>query len=348
MNDTTGKPWRPETAKPTSAARPDKRGEHADGGERRDGGGRGGDSEPGGFRAGGFRQGGPRTGGSRSGASGPGGSRAGGPKSGAKRGGHEGGRKSREGDGDGPVQLFGLHAVEAALNNPLRKVVNLLMTENAERRIAEAVTARGITPERVVPRFLDKILGADTVHQGVLFETAPLPEPSLEDLVAGEHEGRRLHDGPIIILDQVTDPHNVGAILRSAAVFGARGLIMTRRNSPPLTGTLAKSASGALELVPIHLAQNLARAMEDLRAAGVQIIGLDGEAEALIEDQDFSKPSAIVMGAEGKGLRQLTTETCDILCRIEASGDLASLNVSNAAAVTLHAAARSRKRAGSA
>lgn len=333
MNDTTGKPWRPETAKPTSEARQDKRAEHGDGGGRRDGGARGGDAKSGGFRAGGFHQGGSRTGG---------------PKSGAKRFGHEGGRKSREGDGDGPVQLFGLHAVEAALNNPLRKVVNLLMTENAERRIAEAVAARGLTPQRVVPRFLDKILGADTVHQGVLFETEPLPEPSLEDLVAGEHEGRKLHDGPIIILDQVTDPHNVGAILRSAAVFGARGLVMTRRNSPPLTGTLAKSASGALELVPIHLAQNLARAMEDLRAAGVQIIGLDGEAEELIEDQDFSKPSAIVMGAEGKGLRQLTAETCDRLCRIEASGDLASLNVSNAAAVSLHAAARGRKRARSA
>ncbi len=337
MNDTTGKPWRPETAKPKSAARTDKPAAGQTHDARGDGGAPSGRSKPGGFKPGGFRP-------SRSGQnrSGPGGS-----KSGVKRGGHEGGRKDRDGDGEGPVQLFGLHAVKAALNNPLRKVVNLLMTENAERRIAEAVTARGITPERVVPRFLDKILGADTVHQGALFETEPLPEPSLEDLVAGEHEGRKLHDGPIIILDQVTDPHNVGAILRSAAVFGARGLIMTRRHSPPLTGTLAKSASGALELVPIHLAQNLARAMEDLRAAGVQIIGLDGEAEALIEDQDFSKPSAIVLGAEGKGLRQLTAETCERLCRIEASGDLASLNVSNAAAVTLHAAARSRNRPGS-
>jgi len=243
---------------------------------------------------------------------------------------------------NGPIQLFGLHAVAAALANPRREPVNLLMTENAERRIAEAVEKRGFLVERVVPRKLDAILGADTVHQGVLFETGPLPEPSLKDLVSGRHLDQKLSDGPIVILDQVTDPHNVGAILRSAAAFGARGIVMTRRNSPPLGGVLAKAASGALEQVPVHLAQNLARALEELRSEGVRLIGLDGDAEALIEDEALDQPTAIVLGAEGKGLRQLTRETCDRLCRILAVGDLSSLNVSNAAAVAMHMAALQR------
>lgn len=235
---------------------------------------------------------------------------------------------------DGPIRLFGAHAVEAALRNPAREFIALSLTENAERRLEAALADRSVTVTRVSPRELDRLLGEDTVHQGMMAEVAPLPEPSLDDLTEAAVAG-----GPIIALDQVTDPHNVGAVLRSAAVFGASGLIMTRRHSPPLNGTLAKSASGALELVPIHLAQNLARTLEDLKGRGLVVLGLDGVAEHAIEDETFAGPCALVLGAEGRGLRQLTRDLCDRLVRISARGPLASLNVSNAAAVALHLAA---------
>lgn len=241
-------------------------------------------------------------------------------------------------DVDGPLRLFGMHAVEAALRNPKRKVLRLVLTENAERRLIDALGPIAHPVEHANPRDLDKILGTDTVHQGAMLETEALPEPSFEELAATA--GAR----PLLVLDQVTDPHNVGAILRSAAVFGASGLIMTRRHSPPLNGVLAKSASGALELVPVALVANLGRALDELKAAGFTIIGLDGDAEACIEDLDWSGPTALVFGAEGKGLRELSAKTCDQLARITTDGPLASLNVSNAAAVALHAAALARTR----
>lgn len=240
--------------------------------------------------------------------------------------------------GDGVVRLYGVHAVEAALKNAARVPRRLLATENAARRLAIPLATRAIAAERVTPRDLDRLLGPDAVHQGVMLETEPLPEPELEDLIAAAHEG-----GPLVVLDQVTDPHNVGAILRSAAVFGGAGLVMTRRHSAPLDGALAKAASGALELVPVALVQNLARALAELRAHGVRAVGLDGTVDALIEDEDLAPPLALVLGAEGKGLRQLTRDTCDKLARIGSAGALASLNVSNAAAVALHVAALRRR-----
>ena len=146
----------------------------------------------------------------------------------------------------------------------------------------------------------------------------------------------------MIVLDQITDPHNLGAILRSAAVFGAAGLIMTRRNAPPLTGTVAKTASGGLEYVPVAHVANLARALDQLKDLGSQLIGLDGAGKELLQDIDFSSPTAFVLGAEGAGLRRLTRNKCDRICRIDAPGPVASLNVSNAAAVCLHLAAMHR------
>lgn len=234
------------------------------------------------------------------------------------------------------MRLFGVHAVEAALRNAARPVLRLLMTENAENRLAEAVAARHAAPERVSPRDLDRLLGEDTVHQGVMLETEALDEPDIAALAA------RADAGPLMVLDQVTDPHNVGAILRSAAVFGAAGLLMTRRHSPPLDGTLAKSASGALELVPVALVQNLARTIAELKEHGCTVLGLDGTAENLIEDEPLTERVAFVLGAEGKGLRALTRENCDRLVRIATSGPIGSLNVSNAAAISLHHASWKR------
>lgn len=238
---------------------------------------------------------------------------------------------------EGLVRLFGVHAVEAALNNPHRKIGRLLMTENAENRLSEVLAQRQVAPERVLPRALDRILGPDTVHQGVMLETEPLDEPVLEDVAR-----RAETNGPLIVLDHVTDPHNVGAVLRSAAVFGATGLVMTRRHSPPLDGTLAKSASGALEHVPVVLVQNLARALAELKDLGFVILGLD-ESGGLIDDEPLTARFTLVLGAEGKGLRELTRTSCDRLCRIAAPGPISSLNVSNAAAIALHLAAARRR-----
>lgn len=247
--------------------------------------------------------------------------------------------RGRHGEaGDGPVHIYGIHAVEAALGNPARVVERLLLTENAARRLTPAITGRGASAEEVAPKDLDRRLGAETVHQGALLETQPLPEPTLVELVDAA-QGR-----PLIVLDQVTDPHNVGAILRSAAVFGAGGLIMTRRHSPPLEGSLAKSASGALEHVPVALVTNLARAIQELKDLACLVVGLDGEADSRLEALDWPPQSVLVFGAEGRGLRQLTRDSCDRLCRISTAGPLASLNVSNAAAVALHVASQQRSR----
>ena len=245
----------------------------------------------------------------------------------------------REGREDETVRLYGLHAVEAALNNEGRVINRLLMTENAEHKLSGAVGRRGVSPERVTPRDLDKLLGPDTVHQGVMLETELLEEPDLQTIAEAAAGG----GGPVIVLDQVTDPHNVGAVLRSAAVFGASGVVMHRRHSPPLNGTLAKSASGALELVPVVMAGNLARTLDELKEAGFTILALDGSAETLLEDEPLTGAIALVFGAEGKGLRHLTRETSDKLVKIATGGALDSLNVSNAAAIALHLAAMRRR-----
>jgi 23S rRNA (guanosine2251-2'-O)-methyltransferase len=236
--------------------------------------------------------------------------------------------------------IFGIHAVEAALANPRRVIHRIALSANAERRLEPSLAGRQLRLERVLPRDLDRRLGPETVHQGALIEAEPLPEPPLATLVDG------MGGRPLLMLDQVTDPHNVGAILRSAAVFGAAGLIMTRRHSPPLEGALAKAASGAVEHVPVALVQNLARAVGDLKALGVMVVGLDGEASDRLEAESWPGCAALVLGAEGKGLRELTRLSCDRLCRIAAEGPLTSLNVSNAAAVALHWAALQRLSAG--
>jgi len=234
------------------------------------------------------------------------------------------------------VWLFGLHAVRDALLNPRRTRLRLVVTKNAADRLGDAIAESGMTPEIADPRKFDVPIDPGSVHQGAALEVKPLDWGRLED-VAISGEGAPL----VVLLDQVTDPHNVGAILRSAEVFGARAVIGTQRHSAPETGALAKSASGALERQPYLRIRNLSDGMETLRNMGFTLIGLAGEAtvalDAALSDLG-DRPVALVLGAEGPGLREKTRETCDVLVRIAAAGEFGSLNVSNAAAVALYAA----------
>lgn len=237
----------------------------------------------------------------------------------------------RPGIPEGVAILYGWHTVAAALANPRRKVRKIVATENAAHRLGEEGLTLPVPPEIVRPDAIAARLSPDAVHNGLLVEAEPLPAIDLADL--GD-------DGIVLVLDQITDPHNVGAILRSAAAFGVTAIVTTARHSPEATGVLAKSASGALDLVPIATVQNLARALTELKERGWLIVGLDSEGETDLAAADLREPLALVLGAEGKGLRALTRETCDIRARLELPGVLKSLNVSNAAAVALYAAAQ--------
>ena len=229
--------------------------------------------------------------------------------------------------GSGNDLIYGIHAVEAALGNPNRAIQRISVTENAGRRLAKAIAARGVPAEFVKPKDLDRLAGSDARHQGVVLEASQLPKATIDDLARA-----RL----VVVLDQVSDPHNVGAVLRSSAAFGVDALIMTARNSPPLSATLAKVASGGLEHVKVLRVTNLARTLGELANMGFDRIGLDGESEEFFENVEISLPFALVLGAEGKGLRRLTAENCDRLCKLRTDGPISSLNVSNAAAIALH------------
>jgi 23S rRNA (guanosine2251-2'-O)-methyltransferase len=241
------------------------------------------------------------------------------------------GWRSGRGEDEGPAILYGWHTVLAALENPARKFHRLLATENAARRLAEAGVALPRTPEIVRPDAIVALVGPEAVHQGLYAETDPLPSPAIEDL--DPH-------GVVLVFDQITDPHNVGAILRSAAAFGVAAVVVTTRHSPAATGVLAKAASGALDYVPIVTVGNLARALTALKERGFLTIGLDSAGEADLADLDFAAPLALVLGAEGKGLRQLTRTTCDRVARLDLPGRIKSLNVSNATALALYIAMR--------
>lgn len=234
------------------------------------------------------------------------------------------------------VWLFGLHAVRDALMNPDREKLRLVVTRNAADKLAEAIALSGMEPEIEDPRRFSAPLDPQSVHQGAALEVKPLDWGRLEDVCAGVPD----RVPRVIVLDRVTDPHNVGAILRSAEVFGAAAVIAPRHHSAPETGALAKTASGALERQPYLRVTNLAQAIEALQAMGYVVLGLDGDAAQSIEaavDGRRDAPVALVLGAEGPGLREKTRETCDALVRIDFAGDFGSLNVSNAAAVALYA-----------
>lgn len=248
---------------------------------------------------------------------------------------HEFRRGQHRESADASILLYGWHTVTAALANPARRIRRLLATENALRRLAEdGIDTQSVTVEVVRPDAIAARLTADAVHQGLLAEADPLPSPEIEDLPDA---------GMVLVLDQITDPHNVGAILRTAAAFAVNAIVTTARHSPEVTGVLAKSASGALELVPIVTVQNLARGLAALKERGFLLVGLDSEATDELAALPLTAPLALVLGAEGKGLRQGTRAVCDRLARLDLPGEIKSLNVSNAAALALYIANRGIK-----
>ncbi len=234
---------------------------------------------------------------------------------------------------EGQLYLYGMHPVIAAMGNPDRVKHTLYATPNALRKLEEAGVEITVKVKDVTPRKLDEMLGKDAVHQGIALHAKPIERHSLNNL----HDKKLL-----LILDQVTDPHNVGAILRSACAFGADAVITPARFSPSETGVLAKSASGALDWTPLIEVRNLANAIQELKNQGFSCLGFDSEADSELEaGHDFEK-LAIVLGAEGKGLRQRTREMCDTMVRLDMPGPIKSLNVSNAAAIALFAATRAK------
>jgi len=245
------------------------------------------------------------------------------------------GRRIRQTATDRTVWLFGLHAVRDALMNPAREKVRLIATANAARNLSDAIAFAGIAPEPADARRFPAPIEPGSVHQGVALQAMPLDWGSLEECCALGGRSAR-----VVLLDRVTDPHNAGAILRSAAVFGACAVIAPARHSAPETGALAKAASGALERQPYLRVRNLANAILALQDMGYAVVGLDGGAEQTVEDALYGRRNrliALVLGAEGVGLRVRTREVCDTLARIAYPGGFGSLNVSNAAAVALYA-----------
>ncbi len=230
----------------------------------------------------------------------------------------------------GTVWLYGQHAVAAALANPSRRLRRLLLTAEAEAALAGRLTPPwAIAHERVERARLDQLLGRDTVHQGAALLADPLVTPGLAQTLE--------RPGPILVLDQVSDPRNVGAILRSAAAFGAAAVIAQERNAPDESGALAKAASGALEVVPLLRAVNIARTLVALKAAGAWVVGLDGNAPGPLSGAALAgRRVVLVLGAEGDGLRRLTRETCDEIASLAMPGGMESLNVSAATAIALY------------
>ncbi len=239
---------------------------------------------------------------------------------------------ARRRDDEDVTVLYGWHPVAEALRNEHRTFRRLLATENSARRLAEEVGELRISPEIVRPDEINRLVEPDAVHQGLYLEADPLPSPTLETL-----RGERV----VLAFDQITDPHNVGAIVRTAAAFGVEAIITTARHSPAATGVLAKSASGGLEHVPFLVVRNLADALITLGDRGFQRIGLDSDGDVPLDAIEVQRPVVLVLGSEGKGLRQRTRECCDIMGRLDMPGAIKSLNVSNAAAICLYAVTRS-------
>jgi 23S rRNA (guanosine2251-2'-O)-methyltransferase len=255
---------------------------------------------------------------------------------------HDRGHDANRGRG---VWLYGVHPVLAALANPERRAYRVIISGEAETTLVPRIatlsqTRSGLPRTEILPReAIERLLPRGAVHQGIAAQLDALEEPDIEDIVRAT-EG--LESARVVVLDQVTDPHNVGAIIRSAAAFGTAAVVMPERNSPPSTGTLAKAASGAIERVPLVRVVNLSRALDRLKQAGFWCVGLDAGATTALHQADLTGKVALVLGAEGEGLRRLTREHCDLMARIPIGRSMESLNVSNAAAIALYELARPR------
>lgn len=236
------------------------------------------------------------------------------------------GERRREKSSPDRALIWGYHSVREALRSARREPIRLFATAAAAERLAAELAARRLEPILAEAEEIARRLPADAVHQGVLLEARPLEALDISEIPA---------TGVVLALDQVTDPHNVGAILRTAAAFGLDAIVTTERHSPDLAGVLAKTASGGLEHVPIVSVVNLARALDELGDRGFLRVGLDSEGPASLEATTLSRPLCLALGAEGKGLRRLTRERCDVLARLDMPGPIKSLNVSNACAVAL-------------
>jgi len=241
----------------------------------------------------------------------------------------------------GGIWIYGRHACLAALKNPARRINRFLVTANTETEIdlkGENVTSE---PEIVNRQMIESVLPDDCVHQGIAVLVSALPHHDLHNVVSD------LEDNPrtvFLALDQANDPRNIGAILRTAAAFGVAGVIVPDRGTPEESGTLAKAAAGALETLPQFRVTNLVRTLEEMKERGFWCVGLDGYAEHNISEIDFTGRVVVVLGAEGKGLRRLTRETCDHLSKIPISSAMESLNLSNAAAITLYEISRQQQK----
>jgi 23S rRNA (guanosine2251-2'-O)-methyltransferase len=229
--------------------------------------------------------------------------------------------------GSSATLIYGFHAAKTALAAGRRPFIALLATEAAAAKLAPEIAGAGLQPRIVTADDLTRRLGANAVHQGVLLEAGPIEPIDVSEIVS--------RSGIVLVLDQITDPHNVGAILRTAAAFAVDALVTTTRHAPDFTGVVAKTASGGLDHVPIAEVTNLARALEELGEAGYFRVGLDSDGAVPFETLALPRPVALVLGAEDKGLRRLTRENCDALARLDMPGAIKSLNVSNACAVAL-------------
>lgn len=249
-------------------------------------------------------------------------------------------RNKRPGSGreGGSGWIWGAHACKAVLANPRRTIHDVLLTEHSTTRYKLPQSAP--PPKIVLPNVLDKAVPRDAVHQGIAIKAAPLEWPNLEDIAEDES------DGLILVLDQITDPHNVGAMLRLCSAFGVRALVMQTRKAPPLSGALAKVAVGCLETVPVCLETNIANTLQNLQRIGWMVTGLAGETDMELKDAvNGGGRHVIVMGAEGPGLRERVRKTCDQLAKIPMMSDAVpgqaeSLNVATAAAIALYEARR--------
>jgi 23S rRNA (guanosine2251-2'-O)-methyltransferase len=229
------------------------------------------------------------------------------------------------------IWLYGFHACRMALENPQRQIITIMaVNESALEKIGVKECHRPKI-KLVERQRIEALLPAGAVHQGITLQVAPLPQVSIDDLEADVSPNQC-----IVVLDQVSDPHNVGAVLRSAAVFGAKALILTDRNAPPESGALAKSASGALELVPLIRVTNLAHALKDLKDIGFWCVGFAESGAQQLDQINLTGKIALVMGAEGEGMRRLTKDLCDFTACLPTSSSFTTLNVSNAAAIALY------------